>query len=334
MNHYDGPAFYRKYRNYIKKEPTSAVTSQATSVSAQPASAVRSLVPRSVSAGAYSAASQARSAASTVATSAEPFNGVTHGDFHPTHIPAQLTRSKAAVGVVLQSDDTNYLEVETSLYKPIESYFLFGATATEAPATESLAIKAEPTVEPVSSAPTVVFEPVARPIDEPESLVSAAPTVVFEPSSSVDDVTTSEQSVTNEMTSAAEPVAQTESAVAATVPSAAGSADSIATAEPDEDDSAAHSAAVKLASLAGTPDTSEADEAAESAAKPSHGLGLSLDAIMTEEHNAQADLALFKEKPTTSAEAESQSSTEETSAVDTDDEELYQPVVQNQTYFS
>jgi len=326
MNHYDGPAFYRKYRNYIKKEPTSAVTSQATSVSAQPASAVRSLVPRSVSAGAYSAASQARSAASTVATSAEPFNGVTHGDFHPTHIPAQLTRSKAAVGVVLQSDDTNYLEVETSLYKPIESYFLFGATATEAPATESLAIKAEPTVEPVSSAPTVVFEPVARPIDEPESLVSAAPTVVFEPSSNVDDVTTSEQSVTSEMTSAAEPVAQTESAVAATVPSAAGSADSIATAEPDEDDSTAYSAAVKLASLAEAPDTSEADEADESAVKPSHGLGLSLDAIMTEEHNAQADLALFKEKPTASAEAENQSSTEETSAVDTDDEELYQPV--------
>ncbi|VDG31323.1 cell division protein FtsK [Lactobacillus sp.] [Lactiplantibacillus mudanjiangensis] len=46
-------------------------------------------------------------------------------------------------------------------------------------------------------------------------------------------------------------------------------------------------------------------------AKPTHGLGLSLDAIMTEEDNAQADLALFKNAPT---------------ATDSDDDDLYQPV--------
>jgi len=155
MNHYDGPAFYRKYRDYITKEPTSAATSQVAPAQSQPASAAASSAPRSAAA-AYSAVSPKRQVASAAATSAEPFNGVTHGDFHPTHIPAQMTRSKAAVGVALQSDKTDYLEVETSLYKPIDSYFLF-TTADGSETADAEAAEIDAVAVPVSAAPTVVF---------------------------------------------------------------------------------------------------------------------------------------------------------------------------------
>ncbi|WP_137625760.1 DNA translocase FtsK [Lactiplantibacillus pingfangensis] len=315
MNHYDGPAFYRKYRDYITKEPTSAATSQVAPAQSQPASAAASSAPRSAAA-AYSAVSPKRQVASAAATSAEPFNGVTHGDFHPTHIPAQLTRSKAAVGVAMQSDETDYLEVETSLYKPIDSYFLFTtADGNEAADSETAEIAA--VAVPVSMTATVVFQPSVPTRVEPEVVVASAPTVVFEPTS-VAEEQPSEAAASSD-TDATESSATT--VVAPTSQSVTSQAES----------DAAQSAAVELASLTATPESTAADETPESALKPSHGLGLSLDAIMTEEHNAQAELALFKEKA--SDEAEVNSAGDEPSshaAADEsrtdDDDELYQPV--------
>lgn len=312
MNHYDGPAFYRKYRDYITKEPTSAATRQAAPAQSQPASAASS-APRSAAA-AYSTVSPKRQVASAAATSAEPFNGVTHGDFHPTHIPAQLTRSKAAVGVALQSDETDYLEVETSLYKPIDSYFLFttadGSEAADAETAEIAAVAV-----PVSTAATVVFQPSVPTRVEPEVVAASAPTVVFEPTSVAAEEQSSEAAASSD-TDATESSATT--VVAPTSQSVTSQAES----------DAAQSAAVELASLAATPESTAADETPESALKPSHGLGLSLDAIMTEEHNAQAELALFKEKSTDEADrADGQPASQGVIAEShTDDDELYQPV--------
>jgi len=315
MNHYDGPAFYRKYRDYITKEPTSATTSQAAPAQSQPASAASS-APRSAAAP-YSAVSPKRQVASAAATSAEPFNGVTHGDFHPTHIPAQMTRSKAAVGVALQSDKTDYLEVETSLYKPIDSYFLF-TTADGSETADAEAAEIDAVAVPVSAAPTVVFQPSVPTRVEPEVVVASEPTVVFEPTSVAAEEQSSEAAASSD-TDATESSATT--VVAPTSQSVTSQVES----------DAAQSAAVELASLAATPESTAADETPESALKPSHGLGLSLDAIMTEEHNAQAELALFKEKA--SDEAEVNSAGDEPSshaAADEsrtdDDDELYQPV--------
>ncbi|MGO2273633.1 DNA translocase FtsK, partial [Lactiplantibacillus plantarum] len=72
-------------------------------------------------------------------------------------------------------------------------------------------------------------------------------------------------------------------------------------------------------------DHDKIESAATSATpKSAHGLGLSLGDIMTAEHDAQADLALFKDQPTTAASAAPQSSTAQTrSHVN---EEPYQPV--------
>lgn len=314
MNHYDGPAFYRKYRDYITKEPTSAATSQAAPAQSQPVSAAASSAPRSAAA-AYSAVSPKRQVASAAATSAEPFNGVTHGDFHPTHIPAQLTRSKAAVGVALQSDETDYLEVETSLYKPIDSYFLF-ITADGSEAADSETAQVDAIAVPVSSAPTVVFQPSAPMQLEPETVVASAATVVFEPTSVVEEQP-------SEAAMSSDTDATESSATTVVVPTSQS-----VTSQAESD--AAQSAAVELASLAATPESTVADETPESALKPTHGLGLSLDAIMTEEHNAQAELALFKEKTTDAAEADSTddqpSSQGSVEASPTDDDELYQPV--------
>lgn len=325
MNHYDGPAFYRKYRDYITKEPTSEARTQATSADAQPVSAAQSAAPRSHAATAYSAASQSRSVASAAAASAEPFNGVTHGDFHPTYIPAQLTRSSTAVGVTQPSDDTDYLEVETSLYKPVASYFVF-ATSEVADEDDVVVVSdAEPETMQTSSAATVDFESVSA---ETEPLTPSAPTVVFEPTS-VTQVAQSELSAEVVASSEAEPVVTVTSAVSAPESSVAASVSppDATTAAETSKNQLAQSAAVSLASLAATPD----DDLPESAVKPGHGLGLSLDAIMTEEHNAQADLALFKEKPTEEAESpttndETVTSAQATPETSEADEDLYQPV--------
>ncbi|MFB9770658.1 DNA translocase FtsK, partial [Lactiplantibacillus modestisalitolerans] len=81
--------------------------------------------------------------------------------------------------------------------------------------------------------------------------------------------------------------------------------------------------------------TAESTTAESATDKPARGLGLSLGAIMTAEHDAQADLALFKDQPETDEDAEEPDS-ESTSAVASKDsqaapvrpftDEPYQPV--------
>ena len=331
MNHYDGPAFYRKYRDFITKEPTSAAASQSTSAASQPASAAVSAAPSSVAA--YSAVARPQSTASAPASN-EPFNGGTHGEFHPTRIPAQLTRSNAAVGVTFPPDQTNYLEIEATLHKPVESYFLFTTATDDVDEVVNLTAPA-PTErfvpEPVDSqAPTEVFQPTAPISAAPvaQSVTSTAPTEVFTPSSSPTsaDSATTVSVVPSEVASVASSAPEVDDSETSVEQSSAVEGESQASSMTD-DSAAATSAAVELASLAVTSEadsvavTSEAETSAVASEQPkaSRGLGLSLDAIMTEEHNAQADLALFKDKPESAP-------TETAATAASDDDELYQPV--------
>lgn len=334
MNHYDGPAFYRKYRDFITKKPTSAAASQSTSTAPRPASAGLSAAT-SAAKPVYSTGATVQSAASQP-TSTEPFNGVTHGDFHPTHIPAQLTRSNVAVGVTVTHDETAYLEVEASLHKPIETYFLFADEAsTSEPIVELSAAPVAETNYPATeitseAAPTVVFEPATSVTSVATTMAtSTAPTEVFEPTSLVSASMAASDSAVTSMVNSAESVTPptSETSTESTILSTEAETTTIESAEiTSSADSAAVSAATQLADLAETADSESPSSAPIStAAKPNHGLGLSLDAIMTEEHNAQSDLALFKDQPEAET-AETPVSEQSMGTDDAGDDEMYQPV--------
>ncbi|WP_369377889.1 DNA translocase FtsK [Lactiplantibacillus plantarum] len=411
MNHYDGPAFFRKYR-FNKPQVNNSAASQSTPVAA-------SASPQSTAG----------------APSATLFNGGTHGTFHPSRVPAQLSAALTNGGIIQDHDDRNYLEIEASLHKRPETFLLFAdAAANDLPAVDlqqplsdsgtdtsqvehpsdsavlsqaerKMASSVDPTTvtsqaassvaaqtvvantsqtgsdSTVSAAsatvvrPTEVFEPTtpelavsAAAINTPktdDSVVVTAPTEVFEPtdpSLAASAATINAPSAVSSAVSAGpmevfEPTDPSLAASAAAVnaPSAVSSAVSAGPTEVFEptDPSLAASAAainassaVSLAVSAGPTEVFEptdpalAESAAtvnaaadhdkiESAAtsatpKSAHGLGLSLGDIMTAEHDAQADLALFKDQPTTAASAAPQSSTAQTrSHVN---EEPYQPV--------
>ncbi|MEG6579818.1 DNA translocase FtsK [Lactiplantibacillus plantarum] len=440
MNHYDGPAFFRKYR-FNKPQVNNSAASQSTPVAAsaspQSTAGAPSAAPKRPASqtSAKQVTSQATTSSSSAATSATLFNGGTHGTFHPSRVPAQLSAALTNGGIIQDHDDRNYLEIEASLHKRPETFLLFAdAAANDLPAVDlqqplsdsgtdtsqvehpsdsavlsqaerKMASSVDPTTvtsqaassvaaqtvvantsqtgsdSTVSAAsamvvrPTEVFEPTtpelavsAAAINTPktdDSVVVTAPTEVFEPTdpslaasaAAINAPSAVSSAVSAGPTEVFEPTDPSLAASAAAVnaPSAVSSAVSAGPTEVFEptDPSLAASAAainassaVSLAVLAGPTEVFEptdpalAESAAtvnaaadhdkiESAAtsatpKSAHGLGLSLGDIMTAEHDAQADLALFKDQPTTAASAAPQSSTAQTrSHVN---EEPYQPV--------
>ncbi|MGA3375518.1 DNA translocase FtsK [Lactiplantibacillus pentosus] len=369
MNHYDGPAFFRKYR-YNQRQMNNSAASQST--------------PTAVSASSQ-AASSAASAVETPARAASPvrsssagadtttlFNGGTHGDFHPSRVPAQLTSALTNGGIIQDNDDRNYLEIQASLHKRPESFLLFAdettadlplvdlqapqtsassfsqtplsqapsnkadsamsneptrqsmaatsANASEATATaEQSAATSQATVAIASAAPTEVFEP-----SDPELAVSAAvvnqsrvtepqvarPTEIFEPS---DPELAASAAAVNQSHVAEPQVARPTEVFEPSAPELAASAAAINQShvaepqvarptevfEPSDPELAASAAQVNAQSADSTTDA----RSESAAAKPAHGLGLSLGDIMTAEHDAQADLALFKDQPATTSEA-------------------------------
>ncbi|UNB88491.1 DNA translocase FtsK [Lactiplantibacillus plantarum] len=445
MNHYDGPAFFRKYR-FNKPQVNNSAASQSTPVAAsaspQSTAGAPSAAPKRPASqtSAKQVTSQATTSSSSAATSATLFNGGTHGTFHPSRVPAQLSAALTNGGIIQDHDDRNYLEIEASLHKRPETFLLFAdAAANDLPAVDLPAVdlqqplsdsgtdtsqvehpsdsavlsqaerKMASSVDPttvtsqaassvaaqtvvantsqtgsdstVSAAsttvvrPTEVFEPTtpelavsAAAINTPktdDSVVVTAPTEVFEPTdpslaasaAAINAPSAVSSAISVGPTEVFEPTDPSLAASAAAVnaPSAVSSAVSAGPTEVFEptDPSLAASAAainassaVSLAVSAGPTEVFEptdpalAESAAtvnaaadhdkiESAAtsatpKSAHGLGLSLGDIMTAEHDAQADLALFKDQPTTAASAAPQSSTAQTrSHVN---EEPYQPV--------
>ncbi|MBS0954451.1 DNA translocase FtsK [Lactiplantibacillus plantarum] len=440
MNHYDGPAFFRKYR-FNKPQVNNSAASQSTPVAAsaspQSTAGAPSAAPKRPASqtSAKQVTSQATTSSSSAATSATLFNGGTHGTFHPSRVPAQLSAALTNGGIIQVHDDRNYLEIEASLHKRPETFLLFAdAAANDLPAVDlqqplsdsgtdtsqvehpsdsavlsqaerkmassvdsttvtsqaasSVAAQtvvantsqtgSDSTVSAASAMvvrPTEVFEPTtpelavsAATINTPktdDSVVVTAPTEVFEPTdpslaasaAAINAPSAVSSAVSAGPTEVFEPTDPSLAASAAAVnaPSAVSSAVSAGPTEVFEptDPSLAASAAainapsaVSLAVSAGPTEVFEptdpalAESAAtvnaaadhdkiESAAtsatpKSAHGLGLSLGDIMTAEHDAQADLALFKDQPTTAASAAPQSSTAQTrSHVN---EEPYQPV--------
>ncbi|WP_270758498.1 DNA translocase FtsK [Lactiplantibacillus plantarum] len=440
MNHYDGPAFFRKYR-FNKPQVNNSAASQSTPVAAsaspQSTAGAPSAAPKRPASqtSAKQVTSQATTSSSSAATSATLFNGGTHGTFHPSRVPAQLSAALTNGGIIQDHDDRNYLEIEASLHKRPETFLLFAdAAANDLPAVDlqqplsdsgtdtsqvehpsdsavlsqaerKMASSVDPTTvtsqaassvaaqtvvantsqtgsdSTVSAAsatvvrPTEVFEPTtpelavsAAAINTPktdDSVVVTAPTEVFEPTdpslaasaAAINAPSAVSSAISVGPTEVFEPTDSSLAASAAAInaPSAVSSAVSAGPTEVFEptDPSLAASAAainapsaVSLAVSAGPTEVFEptdpalAESAAtvnaaadhdkiESAAtsatpKSAHGLGLSLGDIMTAEHDAQADLALFKDQPTTAASAAPQSSTAQTrSHVN---EEPYQPV--------
>ncbi|CAB1720027.1 DNA translocase FtsK [Lactiplantibacillus plantarum] len=440
MNHYDGPAFFRKYR-FNKPQVNNSAASQSTPVAAsaspQSTAGAPSAAPKRPASqtSAKQVTSQATTSSSSAATSATLFNGGTHGTFHPSRVPAQLSAALTNGGIIQDHDDRNYLEIEASLHKRPETFLLFAdAAANDLPAVDlqqplsdsgtdtsqvehpsdsavlsqaerKMASSVDPTTvtsqaassvaaqtvvantsqtgsdSTVSAAsatvvrPTEVFEPTtpelavsAATINTPktdDSVVVTAPTEVFEPTdpslaasaAAINAPSAVSSAISVGPTEVFEPTDPSLAASAAAInaPSAVSSAVSAGPTEVFEptDPSLAASAAainapsaVSLAVSAGPTEVFEptdpalAESAAtvnaaadhdkiESAAtsatpKSAHGLGLSLGDIMTAEHDAQADLALFKDQPTTAASAAPQSSTAQTrSHVN---EEPYQPV--------
>ncbi|MDN7032694.1 DNA translocase FtsK [Lactiplantibacillus plantarum] len=440
MNHYDGPAFFRKYR-FNKPQVNNSAASQSTPVAAsaspQSTAGAPSAAPKRPASqtSAKQVTSQATTSSSSAATSATLFNGGTHGTFHPSRVPAQLSAALTNGGIIQDHDDRNYLEIEASLHKRPETFLLFAdAAANDLPAVDlqqplsdsgtdtsqvehpsdsavlsqaerKMASSVDPTTvtsqaassvaaqtvvantsqtgsdSTVSAAsatvvrPTEVFEPTtpelavsAAAINTPktdDSVVVTAPTEVFEPTdpslaasaAAINAPSAVSSAVSAGPTEVFEPTDPSLAASAAAVnaPSAASSAVSAGPTEvfePTDPSLAASAAAVNAPSAASSAvsagptevfeptDPALAESAAtvnaaadhdkiESAAtsatpKSAHGLGLSLGDIMTAEHDAQADLALFKDQPTTAASAAPQSSTAQTrSHVN---EEPYQPV--------
>ena len=408
MNHYDGPAFFRKYR-FNKPQVNNSAASQSTPVAAsaspQSTAGAPSAAPKRPASqtSAKQVTSQATTSSSSAATSATLFNGGTHGTFHPSRVPAQLSAALTNGGIIQDHDDRNYLEIEASLHKRPETFLLFAdAAANDLPAVDlqqplsdsgtdtsqvehpsdsavlsqaerKMASSVDSTTVTSQAASSVAAQTVVANTSQTgsDSTVSAAsamvvrPTEVFEPTTpelavsaaAINTPKTDDSVVVTAPTEVFEPTDPSLAASAAAVnaPSAVSSAVSAGPTEVFEptDPSLAASAAainassaVSLAVSAGPTEVFEptdpalAESAAtvnaaadhdkiESAAtsatpKSAHGLGLSLGDIMTAEHDAQADLALFKDQPTTAASAAPQSSTAQTrSHVN---EEPYQPV--------
>ncbi|KZU41256.1 Cell division protein FtsK [Lactiplantibacillus plantarum] len=408
MNHYDGPAFFRKYR-FNKPQVNNSAASQSTPVAAsaspQSTAGAPSAAPKRPASqtSAKQVTSQATTSSSSAATSATLFNGGTHGTFHPSRVPAQLSAALTNGGIIQDHDDRNYLEIEASLHKRPETFLLFAdAAANDLPAVDlqqplsdsgtdtsqvehpsdsavlsqaerKMASSVDPTTVTSQAASSVAAQTVVANTSQTgsDSTVSAAsamvvrPTEVFEPTTpelavsaaAINTPKTDDSVVVTAPTEVFEPTDPSLAASAAAInaPSAVSSAVSAGPTEVFEptDPSLAASAAainassaVSLAVSAGPTEVFEptdpalAESAAtvnaaadhdkiESAAtsatpKSAHGLGLSLGNIMTAEHDAQADLALFKDQPTTAASAAPQSSTAQTrSHVN---EEPYQPV--------
>ena len=408
MNHYDGPAFFRKYR-FNKPQVNNSAASQSTPVAAsaspQSTAGAPSAAPKRPASqtSAKQVTSQATTSSSSAATSATLFNGGTHGTFHPSRVPAQLSVALTNGGIIQDHDDRNYLEIEASLHKRPETFLLFAdAAANDLPAVDlqqplsdsgtdtsqvehpsdsavlsqaerKMASSVDPTTVTSQAASSVAAQTVVANTSQTgsDSMVSAAsatvvrPTEVFEPTTpelavsaaAINTPKTDDSVVVTAPTEVFEPTDPSLAASAAAInaPSAVSSAISVGPTEVFEptDPSLAASAAainapsaVSLAVSAGPTEVFEptdpalAESAAtvnaaadhdkiESAAtsatpKSAHGLGLSLGDIMTAEHDAQADLALFKDQPTTAASAAPQSSTAQTrSHVN---EEPYQPV--------
>ena len=405
MNHYDGPAFFRKYR-FNKPQVNNSAASQSTPVAAsaspQSTAGAPSAAPKRPASqtSAKQVTSQATTSSSSAATSATLFNGGTHGTFHPSRVPAQLSAALTNGGIIQDHDDRNYLEIEASLHKRPETFLLFAdAAANDLPAVDlqqplsdsgtdtsqvehpsdsavlsqaerKMASSVDPTTvtsqaassvaaqtvvantsqtgsdSTVSAAsatvvrPTEVFEPTtpelavsAAAINTPktdDSVVVTAPTEVFEPTdpslaasvAAINAPSAVSSAVSAGPTEVFEPTDPSLAASAAAInaPSAVSLAVSAEVFEPTDPALAESAATVNAAA-----DHDKIESAATSATpKSAHGLGLSLGDIMTAEHDAQADLALFKDQPTTAASAAPQSSTAQTrSHVN---EEPYQPV--------
>jgi len=376
MNHYDGPAFFRKYR-FNKPQVNNSAASQSTPVAAsaspQSTAGAPSAAPKRPASqtSAKQVTSQATTSSSSAATSATLFNGGTHGTFHPSRVPAQLSAALTNGGIIQDHDDRNYLEIEASLHKRPETFLLFAdAAANDLPAVDlqqplsdsgtdtsqvehpsdsavlsqaerKMASSVDPTTVTSQAASSVAAQTVVANTSQTgsDSTVSAAsatvvrPTEVFEPTTpelavsaaAINTPKTDDSVVVTAPTEVFEPTDPSLAASAAAVnaPSAASSAVSAGPTEVFEptDPALAESAATVNAAA----DHDKIESAATSATpKSAHGLGLSLGDIMTAEHDAQADLALFKDQPTTAASAAPQSSTAQTrSHVN---EEPYQPV--------
>ncbi len=398
MNHYDGPAFFRKYRLKTPQVNHSAAASQSTpaaSAASSQSSRATSQADRPTPRAArpvqpVRSKAPARPKEASEPTSNAPFNGGTHGSFHPSHIPAQLTNAMTNGGIIRQKDDQNYLEIEVSLHKATDSFMLFADEASEhlpevdlqRPLTKAV----NETVQPTSNVATEVFEPHAsgfsdrptetfeptRPVSQAAAQPTSGPTVVFKPTQSLsaaaEPVESTEQSG---LTSAQSAV--TEAASEAAVPAIASAALPTVVFEPasavqrarhEVANQAAQSAAPTevfepttpvMATMPAGPTVvfepthpvsaasavaSAAAVEPQSEARPSRGLGLSLDAIMSAEHDAQSDLALFKDQdePTSEASSDEAQTDTETAAMSSeatpvqssvavdDDDEPYQPV--------
>ncbi|AYE60085.1 cell division protein FtsK [Lactiplantibacillus plantarum] len=142
MNHYDGPAFFRKYR-FNKPQVNNSAASQSTPVAAsaspQSTAGAPSVAPKRPASqtSAKQVTSQATTSSSSTATSATLFNGGTHGTFHPSRVPAQLSAALTNGGIIQDHDDRNYLEIEASLHKRPETFLLFAdAAANDLPAVD------------------------------------------------------------------------------------------------------------------------------------------------------------------------------------------------------
>ncbi len=376
MNHYDGPAFFRKYR-FNKPQVNNSAASQSTPVAAsaspQSTAGAPSAAPKRPASqtSAKQVTSQATTSSSSAATSATLFNGGTHGTFHPSRVPAQLSAALTNGGIIQDHDDRNYLEIEASLHKRPETFLLFAdAAANDLPAVDlqqplsdsgtdtsqvehpsdsavlsqaerKMASSVDPTTVTSQAASSVAAQTVVANTSQTgsDSTVSAAsatvvrPTEVFEPTTpelavsaaAINTPKTDDSVVVTAPTEVFEPTDPSLAASAAAInaPSAVSLAVSAGPTEVFEptDPALAESAATVNAAA----DHDKIESAATSATpKSAHGLGLSLGDIMTAEHDAQADLALFKDQPTTAASAAPQSSTAQTrSHVN---EEPYQPV--------
>ncbi|MCW6116697.1 DNA translocase FtsK [Lactiplantibacillus plantarum] len=376
MNHYDGPAFFRKYR-FNKPQVNNSAASQSTPVAAsaspQSTAGAPSAAPKRPASqtSAKQVTSQATTSSSSAATSATLFNGGTHGTFHPSRVPAQLSAALTNGGIIQDHDDRNYLEIEASLHKRPETFLLFAdAAANDLPAVDlqqplsdsgtdtsqvehpsdsavlsqaerKMASSVDSTTVTSQAASSVAAQTVVANTSQTgsDSTVSAAsamvvrPTEVFEPTTpelavsaaAINTPKTDDSVVVTAPTEVFEPTDPSLAASAAAInaPSAVSLAVSAGPTEVFEptDPALAESAATVNAAA----DHDKIESAATSATpKSAHGLGLSLGDIMTAEHDAQADLALFKDQPTTAASAAPQSSTAQTrSHVN---EEPYQPV--------
>lgn len=373
MNHYDGPAFFRKYRTskpQVNNSAASQSASAAVSASSQarPVSATTPVVSQSAVTSQAKSASQAANADDSAL-----FNGGTHGSFHPSRIPSQLSAALTEGGIIKSPDKRNYLVIEACLHKSATTFMLFAddqeadlplvdlqhtvdadtavSTADSESASQAVAITRDVSDHTSRfNAPSVESAATSQVAQPAQTLSQAAATEVFEPTQpelaeSAQSATTDEVSASADATMLTTSVAATEVfeptrpelAESAAAVNAIGSnvndddVTSIAATEvftPSQPELAESAAAINAAAVSATVAESatnrptevfepHAPELAESAtavneasalkaamteadvttAKPVHGLGLSLDAIMTAEHDAQSDLALFKDKP-------------------------------------